>query len=60
MLSTALTIDVSEFDSIDAATAAVINASNDDVVTGDQIHIDIDGAGTGAKGLCVGLIFRLP
>lgn len=60
MLSTAITIDASEFDTVDAATAAVINTSNDDVVTGDHIYIDIDGAGTGAKGLYVELIFQLP
>ena len=60
MLSTEVTIDASEFDSIDAAAAAVINGSNDDVVTGDHIHIDIDIAGTGAKGLFVELTFRLP
>lgn len=60
MLSTALTIDASEFDSEDAATAAVINTSNDDVQTGDHIYIDIDGAGTGAKGLLVELRFQKP
>jgi hypothetical protein len=60
MLSTALTIDASEFDSEDAATAAVINTSNDDVQTGDHIYIDIDGAGTGAKGLLVELRYQLP
>lgn len=60
MLSTALTIDASEFESADAATAAVINTSNDDVQTGDMIFIDIDGAGTGAKGLQVLLTFQLP
>lgn len=60
MLSTAITIDVSEFDTEDAATPAVINGSNDDVQTGDHIYIDIDGAGTGAKGLIVELVFQLP
>lgn len=60
MLSTAITIDQSEFDTEDAATAAVINTSNDDVQTGDHIYIDIDGAGTGAKGLVVELRFQLP
>ncbi len=60
MLSTAVTIDQSEFDTVDAATPAVINASNDDVQTGDHIYIDIDGAGTGAKGLAVSLRFQLP
>lgn len=60
MLSTAITIDQSEFDTVDAATAAVINTSNDDVATGDHIYIDIDGAGTGAKGLLVELRYQLP
>ena len=60
MLSTALSIDASETDSATAATPAVIDAAHDDVATGDKIHIDIDGAGTGAKGLYVELIFQLP
>ncbi len=60
MLSTAITIDVSEFDTVDAATPAVIDAANDDVNTGDVVYIDIDGAGTGAKGLAVELRFQLP
>ena len=60
MLSTKLTIDASEFDSEDAVAAAVINGSNDDVNTGDHIYIDIDVAGTGAKGLSVRMTFRLP
>jgi hypothetical protein len=53
MLSTAITIDANENCSYSAATPPVINGSNDDVVTGDIIRIDIDGAGTGAKGLAV-------
>lgn len=60
MLSTKLTIDASEFDSKDATTAAVIDTSNDDVQTGDQINIDIDVAGTGAKGLMVTMTFEAP
>ena len=60
MLSTPLTIDANESDSKDAATATVIDAANDDVVTGDQIFFDIDVAGTGAKGLIVELTFRSP
>lgn len=60
MLTTKLTIDASEFDSVDAATAAVIDTSNDDVQTGDHIYFDIDVAGTGAKGLYVELTFQLP
>lgn len=60
MLSTPITIDASETDSQTAATAWVINTSNDDVSETDQIYIDIDGAGTGAKGLCVTLTFVIP
>lgn len=57
ILSTALTIDQSEKDSSTAATAAVINTSNDEVATADEIRVDIDGAGTGARGLSVELTF---
>lgn len=60
MLSTKLTIDATELDSKDATTAAVIDASHDDVATGDMLRIDIDVSGTGAKGLMVELQFRLP
>lgn len=57
MLSTNLTIDVNEWDSKDATTPAVINTSNDDVLEGDMIRVDIDGAGTGAQGLYLDLGF---
>lgn len=60
MLSTKLSIDASEFDSVDATTAVVIDTANDDVNTGDMIYIDIDVAGTGAKGLVAELTFQLP
>lgn len=60
MLSTAITIDANEYDSKDAATAAVINGSNDDIATGDLIRVDVDVAGTAATGLFVTLEFRLP
>jgi hypothetical protein len=56
ILSTAITIDVSEFTSDTAATPPVINTANDDLATGDRIRIDVDVAGTGAKGLAVGII----
>jgi len=39
------------------STDAVVNASNDEVATADQIVIDVDVAGTGAKGLFVNLLF---
>lgn len=58
MLSTALTIDANELDSKDAATPAVIDTDHDDVATGDQLRVDIDGAGTGTKGIEINLGFR--
>jgi hypothetical protein len=60
MLSTRITIDASEFTSYTAATAPVIDTAHDDVSTGDLIAIDIDVAGTGAKGLGVVLTFSTP
>ncbi len=60
MLSTLLTIDVSEKDSATAVTAAVINTAVDDVTTADEIAIDVDVAGTGTKGLYVELQFQAP
>ncbi len=60
MLTTKLTIDASETDSSTAATAAVIDAANDDVATGNMLRIDIDVAGTGAKGLMVEMQFQIP
>ena len=44
-----------------AATAAVINASNDHVNTNDVIRVDLDAVQTtAAKGLIVTLGFQLP
>lgn len=60
MLSTKLTIDANETDSSTAATAAVIDTAHDDVATADMLRIDIDVAGTGAKGLIVQMQFRKP
>lgn len=60
MLSVNLTIDANEKDSSTAETPPTINTSYDDVATGDELRIDIDGAGTGAKGLIIDLIFQLP
>ncbi len=57
MLTTKITIDVSEFTSYTATTAAVIDTGNDDVATGDRIAVDVDVAGTGAAGLGVILGF---
>ena len=61
MLSTKITIDSTETSSRTAATAPVINGSNDDVSAGDKIRIDVDAVSTTApKGLYVELEFRLP
>lgn len=60
MLSTPITIDVSEFTSYTAATPPVIDLARDDVATGNRIAIDIDAAGTGTKGLGILLTFQLP
>ena len=60
MLSTKITIDASEYTSYTAATAPVIDTTKDDVATGDRIAIDVDSAGSGAKGLTIFLAFRLP
>lgn len=57
MLTTKVSIDASEFSSDTATTPAVIDTANDDVVLGDRIAIDVDVAGTGAKGLGVTLVF---
>lgn len=53
MLSTKITIDVSERCSYTAATPPVINGANDDVATSDLIWVDVDVAGTGTLGLIV-------
>lgn len=60
MLSTKLTIDATETDSGTATAPAVIDATKDDVATGDMLRIDCDVSGTGAKGLIVELTFSLP
>ena len=58
MLTTRVTIDANEFTSYTAVTAPVIDLANDNVATGDRIMVDVDVAGTGAKGLVVALTFQ--
>ena len=60
MLSTRITIDINESTSYTAATPSVVDPANDDVATGDVILIDVDVAGTGAKGGIAILEFQLP
>lgn len=51
VFSTKITVDASEETSLTALTAAVLSSTT--FVKGDKITIDIDTAGTGAKGLKV-------
>lgn len=53
ILSTSITIDVSEYSSDTAATPPVINQANNLLQNQDRLEINIDTAGTGAKGLLV-------
>ena len=55
ILSTPITIDVSEHSSASAATAPVINPSYKLLGTADRLRIDVDTAGTGTKGLQISL-----
>lgn len=58
MLTTPITIEANEYDSITAAVQPVINAANDDILEGDMLHFDIDAAGTGVLGLVASLYFQ--
>ena len=61
MLSTRITIDTGEYDSANAAAAAVIDTANDDIVVStyvDVLRIDVDVAS--GKGLECRLSFQTP
>ena len=62
VLSTKLTIDSGETDSLTAAAAAVINTANDAVATGDQFTWDVDSVHsvTAPKGFYAEVILRKP
>ena len=57
MLSTRIQIDANETHSRTASTAVVIDAGNADVAHGDILRIDVDAAGSAARGLAVVLKF---
>lgn len=57
MLSTKIQVDANELHSATAATAFVINTANDDVSYQQIIAIDVDAAGTNARGLGISLTF---
>ncbi|NDF11895.1 MAG: DUF2793 domain-containing protein [Proteobacteria bacterium] len=56
ILSTKITIDASEKTSLTAATAPVI--SDTAIAAGAEVGIDVDVAGTGAKGLKVWIMYK--
>lgn len=60
VLSTKLTIDSGETDSSTAAAAAVINAANDGVLTGQQFAIDVDDPGTNTLFAYIEIGFLMP
>lgn len=60
ILSTNLTIDADEDGSETAAAAAVIDGAQDNLVTGDWVRVDVDGAGTSVEGLIVKISLRTP
>ena len=60
MLSTALTVDASEYTSATAATPVVIDTRSDDVATDDLIEVACTTAGTGVTYASVTLTFQKP
>ena len=58
MLTSAMQIDVNEYDTSTASSAAVIDTGEDDVSTGQEIGIDVTSGASGASGLEVRLTFK--
>ena len=58
MLTTNITLDETETDTLTAATPAVINTSADDLAAGNLIEISVVGAGTGVTFCGVELTLR--
>jgi hypothetical protein len=57
LLSTRIQIDANEFHSDDAATDYVIDVDNRQVFFKERVRVEVDDAGTGAKGLGIHLGF---
>ena len=57
MLATRITIDENDRTSYAADTPHEVDTANDEVATGNLLAVDVDVAGTGAKGLVVILVF---
>lgn len=60
MLTSAIEIDAGEIDSVTASSACAIDTSNDGVAAGEALRVDVDVAGSTAKGLEVRLTFQKP
>lgn len=58
LLTTKLSVDANEKDSSTAAVLRVINTSNAIFATGDEVRVDVDLAGTNAKGLVTNYTFE--
>lgn len=58
MLTTNITLDQSETDTLTAATAAVIDTDHDDLATGDLLEISVVSEGTGVTYCGVELTLR--
>lgn len=57
ILTSNITIDANEYDSTQSATQYVIDINANTVQEADQIHINVDSAGSNAKGLVVSFSF---
>jgi len=62
MLSTAAEIETTEYNTFESAEDGVVNTSNDDVLAGDRLVVDIPliSTGTAPNGLSVNLRFQKP
>lgn len=63
MLSVPISIDVGEYDSVNAATAPIISLTSDDIIAGtfiDVLRINVDGAGSAVLGCEARLSFHIP
>jgi hypothetical protein len=60
ILTTKVTIDANEKDSNTAATARVIDPTEDDYTLGDELQLDCDVAGTGTAGCELHLKLQRP
>ena len=60
ILSTLLTVDENETDSVDAAAAAVVDAAQDDYTNKDELQWNCTIAGTGTKGAELHFKYRIP